>query len=73
MEFSEEELVLLQNAIVSLIEEANTRSSQLEEGIEDKPGAEKRLDILLSVKSKLFSTDAAAEESSTADGLRQNI
>jgi len=73
MEFSEEELVLLQNAIVSLIEEANTRSSQLEEGIEDKPGAEKRLEILLSVKSKLFRADDADEGSPAAAGLQQNF
>ncbi len=77
MEFSEEELVILQNAIVSLIEEANTRSSQLEEGAEDKPGAEKRLEILLSVKSKLFGTDDAyeeiLEESPAPVALQQNF
>jgi two-component system, chemotaxis family, chemotaxis protein CheY len=73
MEFSEEELVILQNAIVSLIEEANTRSSQLEEGAEDKPGAEKRLEILLSVKSKLFGADDADEKRPAAAGLQQNF
>ena len=77
MEFSEEELVVLQNAIAPLIEEANTRLSQLEEGVEDKPGAEKRLEILLSVKSKLFGTDDAyeeiLEESPAPVALQQNF
>lgn len=75
MKFSKEELEVLQDAIGSLVEEAQNNLNQFKSDSEEKLQAQKRLEILRSINSRLLNSESNKnpETGTPTAGLKQSF